>query len=271
MRLIGANTAPTSGRPDSTRAMLTVKSAERLMNSLVPSSGSTSRKASPSAGGTNPSAHSSSATQGRSETAARSPSRMMRSAARSASVTGERSALWLTSAPARNTSMITRPAESASRSNSAARARWSDAAALVILLVAVCALTQPLLHPLYHVLGSGTEGFEVDLGLFRSLVGRGQPGEVGDRSGLCLGIEPLRIAAGALVERRVDEDLDELARRHQLARQLPFCPERRDEGDQHDQPGIGHQLGNLGDAANILDPVGITKAQIPVQAMADIV
>ena len=71
--------------------------------------------------------------------------------------------------------------------------------------------------------------------------------------------------------RRIDEDLDELARAQQLARHAPLGAERRDEGDQHDQAGIDEQLGRLADAADVLHPVGIGEAEIAVEAVADIV
>ena len=45
----------------------------------------------------------------------------------------------------------------------------------------------------------------------------------------------------------------------------------RDERGEHDQPGIGHQLGDFADPADILDPVGLGKAQILVEAVAHIV
>src|SRR3546814_3651320 len=45
----------------------------------------------------------------------------------------------------------------------------------------------------------------------------------------------------------VDEHLDELAFAHQFAGHPPLGLERRDERDQHDQPGVYHQLGHLGD------------------------
>ena len=41
--------------------------------------------------------------------------------------------------------------------------------------------------------------------------------------------------------------------------------------DQHDQPGIDHQLGDLGDAADVLDAVGVGEAEVLVQAVADVV
>ena len=40
---------------------------------------------------------------------------------------------------------------------------------------------------------------------------------------------------------------------------------------QHDQAGIGHQLGDLGDAADVFDAVGVGEAEVAVQAVADIV
>ena len=46
----GAKTTPSIGSPSSTSAMLTVNSSLRLMNSLVPSSGSTSQKMRPDPG-----------------------------------------------------------------------------------------------------------------------------------------------------------------------------------------------------------------------------
>src|SRR4051812_42451231 len=51
---------------------------------------------------------------------------------------------------------------------------------------------------------------QVNLRLFRRLVGRIDAGEVLQLPGLGLGIEALRIALHAILDRRIDEDLDEL-------------------------------------------------------------
>ena len=64
---------------------------------------------------------------------------------------------------------------------------------------------------------------------------------------------------------------DELTGLQHLARHAALGAERRDERHQHDQTGIGHQPGNLGDASDIFHPVGICKAEVPVQAVAHIV
>jgi hypothetical protein len=47
--------------------------------------------------------------------------------------------------------------------------------------------------------------------------------------------------------------------------------ERRDEGGQHDQAGVDHQLGDLGHPADVLDPVFLGEAEVLVQAVADVV
>ena len=56
-----------------------------------------------------------------------------------------------------------------------------------------------------------------------------------------------------------------------LARHLSVGAERRDESADHDQPGFAHQPGGLGDATDVLDPIGIGKAEIAVEPVADIV
>ena len=75
-----------------------------------------------------------------------------------------------------------------------------------------------------------------------------------------------------ILDRRIDENLDEFAACRAVSRtMLPLGPERRDEGAQHDQPGLGHQLGDFADAADIFDPVDFGEAEIAVEPMADIV
>ena len=103
------------------------------------------------------------------------------------------------------------------------------------------------------------------------LIGRVDAGEVLQLALPRLAVEALGIASFALGERRVDEDLHELVALQALARQPSLGAERRDERDQHDQAGIGHQVGRLDHAPDVLDPVGVGEAQVPVQAMADIV
>ena len=56
-----------------------------------------------------------------------------------------------------------------------------------------------------------------------------------------------------------------------LADHRPLGAERADEGGEHDQARIHHQLRRLAGAADILDPVGGGEAEILVEAEADIV
>src|SRR5207249_2359593 len=53
-------------------------------------------------------------------------------------------------------------------------------------------------------------GLDPDLGLLRLLVGIGHAGELLDLAPEGLLVQPLDVAARTLVDRRVDEDLDEL-------------------------------------------------------------
>ena len=50
-----------------------------------------------------------------------------------------------------------------------------------------------------------------------------------------------------------------------------MCAERRNKSGHHDQARVGHQAGDLGNPADIFHTVGIGKAKIPVQPMANIV
>ena len=114
-------------------------------------------------------------------------------------------------------------------------------------------------------------GVEHQLRRFRRLVGRIDAGEIGNAAGARLGVQALDVALLAHFQRRIDEHLDELAGREQVAGHPSFAAERRDERDQHDQAGIDHQFRNFGDAADVLDAVLVAEAKVVVQAMADVV
>ena len=86
-----------------------------------------------------------------------------------------------------------------------------------------------------------------------------------------LAVEALGVALLGDLERRVDVDLDELARLDPFACHLPLGAERRDERHEHDQAGVDHQPGDLGDAADVLDAVGIGEAEVLVEAVAYVV
>ena len=74
-------------------------------------------------------------------------------------------------------------------------------------------------------------------------------------------VQPLRVAPPAFVHRGVDEDLQELAFLDTVARQHALGAVGRDERHQHDQPGLDEQLRHLGDAADVLHPVGLGETR----------
>ena len=122
-----------------------------------------------------------------------------------------------------------------------------------------------------RVLGAGRGGVDADLGLLGRFVGAVDAGEVLELARARLLVEALHVARLGDRERGVDEDLDELALGQHRADHLALGAERADEGGEHDQAGVGHQLGDLADAADVLDPVGLGEAEVLVEPVADIV
>jgi len=56
-----------------------------------------------------------------------------------------------------------------------------------------------------------------------------------------------------------------------LAYEPPFGLERRNERAEHDEPRVGHQPRHLADAPDVLDAVGGGEAQVPVEAVTNVV
>jgi MFS family permease len=103
------------------------------------------------------------------------------------------------------------------------------------------------------------------------LVGAVDAGEVLDLAGGAGLLEALRVALLGRPRAACRRRPRRTRRRHQVARHPPLGAEGRDEGDEHDQAGIGDQLRHLGDAADVLDAVGVGEAEVAVEAVADIV
>src|SRR6516164_4429343 len=109
---------------------------------------------------------------------------------------------------------------------------------------------------------------------FRSLrhfVWRVETGEVLEPPRLRLGVKTFGIPADAFVERRVDEDLEKGGRGGQLADHPALGAERRDEGADHNESRLRHQLGDLADPPDVFDPVCLGETEVAVEAVPDIV
>src|SRR3546814_5675419 len=98
------------------------------------------------------------------------------------------------------------------------------------------------------------DSIEYQLCILGRLVFGVDAGEVLDQPGTGLGVQALDVTLFGDFQRRVDEDLDELAVLEQLARHPPLCPERGNEADQHDQAGIDHEPRGLGYATDVFHP-----------------
>ncbi len=90
----------------------------------------------------------------------------------------------------------------------------------------------------------------------RRFVRRVETGEVGQFAATGAGVEALAVALLGHLERRVDEHLEELAGPEAVADGAAGVAVGRDQRDDHDEPGIGHQPRDLADAAHVLGPVG---------------
>ena len=98
---------------------------------------------------------------------------------------------------------------------------------------------------------------DVHLGVLGRLVGRVDAGEVGElappglaRRGPC-GRGASATSSGVSTKTSTNSPSPT------SSRAMPALgPERRDERHQHDEAGVGHERGDLGDAADVLDPVG---------------
>ena len=103
-----------------------------------------------------------------------------------------------------------------------------------------------------------------ELGVFRSLVGRTDPGEVGDLAGARLFVQPFWITLFTQIKCGVDEHFDEVAVAEAFSRKPALGPEGRDERNKRCQAGIHHQPGHFRHAADVLYAVGFREAQVLV-------
>src|SRR6476660_2580782 len=84
--------------------------------------------------------------------------------------------------------------------------------------------------------------YQMNLRVFGSFVRLVNSSKIFDLACESPAVQSLGIAGNADVERRVDEDLDKFAGIEQFAHALALGAERRDQGAEHDQARLGHQL-----------------------------
>ena len=107
----------------------------------------------------------------------------------------------------------------------------------------------------------------------RALVGRPDAGEAGQVAGAGPGVEALGVAALALLDRRVDVDLEERQARGavQAPRAGAIGRHGGDERDDRHDARVGEQPREVGDAPDVLGAVGLGEAQVARQAVAQVV
>ena len=89
-----------------------------------------------------------------------------------------------------------------------------------------------------------------------------------DLTAPCTGVQALGVAAFALLQRRVEEDLVErqCAFVVNLAGTLTLRRERRDQRDNRDGAGIGEQCRDFCCAPDVLAPIVVAEAEVGVEA-----
>ena len=113
--------------------------------------------------------------------------------------------------------------------------------------------------------------FDQNLRLLRRFVGIVDAGEVLYLPGPGLFVQTLGIAFFGLGERNLHVDFDEFAGLHAGAHGIAVLFVRADEAGDRDDAGIGEQLGDFADAANVFGAVFGGEAEVLVQAHADVV
>ena len=93
------------------------------------------------------------------------------------------------------------------------------------------------------------------------------------RPGAGAGVQALRVAPRALLDRRVDEHLDERQPRRlvQPPRGQPVLAERGDERDDRDRARVGEQPRDVRDAADVLRPRRGIEAEVAGEPVAEVV
>ena len=110
-----------------------------------------------------------------------------------------------------------------------------------------------------------------ELGVLGGLIGVIDASEALDLSGAGSLVQSLGIASLALLNRNVHEDLNEVTAGDTAPDGLAVNLVRRDEAHEGDGAVLCEQLGDLTNAANILDTVVGGKAEVLVQAVPDVV
>ena len=114
---------------------------------------------------------------------------------------------------------------------------------------------------------------DLDLGGLRRLVGIVDPGHVRELAAAGAGVEALRVAALALLQRRRDPDLEERQAGVgvQVADHVAARAVGRHQRHDDDDAGVGHQAGDLGGAADVLLARRVVEAEVAAQPVAQVV
>ncbi len=95
--------------------------------------------------------------------------------------------------------------------------------------------------------------------------------EILQLSASCFRVQPFYVAAFAFVQWGIHKDFDEFSGIKQAAREFSFRAEGRNKRYDHDQSRVYQELCHLGYPPNVFHAVGLSKSQISIEPVANIV
>ena len=162
-----------------------------------------------------------------------------------------------------------RSARTSSSSRPATSARWAASSASVMLDHASPSSVSTI--SVGGLFGRHLGRVDADFGLGRRLIGAVDAGEVLELAGARLLVEALDVALSATAS-GVSMKISMNSPSGSIARTISRSARNGEmKAVMHDQAGIGHQLRDFADAADVLDPVGLGEAQVLVEPVADVV
>jgi len=117
-------------------------------------------------------------------------------------------------------------------------------------------------NPPRAVFSAGFPGIEQNIGGFGRFIWAAQAGEIWNEPSLRLGVEPFGITRHAGFNRRINMNFKEILSTDQFTQHLPIRPKRGDEGSEHNQPRIHHQLRHFAGTADIFNAIRSGEAKI---------
>src|SRR5580704_5165156 len=95
--------------------------------------------------------------------------------------------------------------------------------------------------------------------------------QIFERACLRLSIQSFGVTTDAVFDWRINENFNEFSDLHKGPYPVAFGSVGRDERAQNYEAALSHQLCNFADPPDVLHPIGLGKAQITIESVANVV